>query len=132
MSASATITINVRDENERCAFSDYASATLDAKLDENAATGTVVVPLLRTSDPDYPRNKSLNGVTYSISAGNTGALFAITTLMDASAAQVAGARMTALRSANFEAISSYALDVTATDAGGLSCVLRVNVAIQDK
>lgn len=106
-------------------------------VDENSPIGTVIVPLMRTTDPDNPTNKTTpNGnsaITYSISSGNNGAVFSITTLADANASQVAGARITSAKNAlNFEFINVYNLDITARDGGGLTCVQRVNVAINDK
>lgn len=135
MSTSATITINIKDENENCIWPGTSAITV--AVDENSAIGTIIVPKLRTTDPDNTLNKTAsNGnsaITYTISSGNTGSVFSIASLNDANASQVAGARITSAKYAlNFELINAYNLDITAKDGGGLTCTQRVNVAVNDK
>ncbi|RYY39098.1 hypothetical protein EON62_00005, partial [archaeon] len=117
-------TINVVDVNERCSFDGVTVA-----LDENTAVATVVTGVLRATDPD---DNAAERVVYSITAGNNGNVFGLRSIGDATASQLNSTQVVVARAAvNYELQSVYNLDVTATDKGGLSCVARVNVAVNN-
>ena len=98
LSSQATITINIGDVNE--ATPVVTAATF--AVNENAANGTVA-GTVAASDADTAQS-----LTYAITAGNTGNVFAINPTTGA---------ITVVGSLDFETLASYTLTVKATDNG---------------
>ncbi|MCP5537013.1 MAG: cadherin domain-containing protein [Akkermansiaceae bacterium] len=106
----ATITIDVTDVNEApTAQGTAASIAEDAVVDSLVAT-------VAASDPDTG-----DVLNYAITAGNTGAAFAI----DSSG------NITTATGLDYESINSYTLTVTVTDSGNLSDTATVNITVTD-
>ncbi|WP_346190072.1 cadherin domain-containing protein, partial [Rubritalea halochordaticola] len=95
----ATITVNVNNVNEAPVANDASGSVA-----EDAAIGTAVATVT-SSDVDAG-----DSVSYAITAGNDGS-FAIDSATGA---------ITTAAALDYEAANSYALTVTATDAGGLT------------
>ncbi|MFN9416198.1 MAG: BspA family leucine-rich repeat surface protein, partial [Pirellula sp.] len=95
-----------------------APTIVNKSIAENSANGTNVFDA-RSSDLD-----SGDGVIYSIQSGNTNSTFAI----NSTTGQVTVANSSNL---NFEANSSYALVVRATDTAGLATDQTVTVTVAD-
>ncbi|WP_346187454.1 cadherin domain-containing protein [Rubritalea halochordaticola] len=107
----ATITVNVSNVNEAPVASDASGIVA-----EDASVGTSITTVTST-DPDAG-----DSVSYAITAGNTGGVFAINA--------TTGEIITAA-ALDYETTSSYSLTVTATDGGGLSDTAVVTVTVTD-
>ncbi len=113
------ITISVDDVNEAPTASDAPFVVA-----ENSANGTVVGTVTAT-DPDSPsRNNNNNVLTYAITGGNAGNVFAINPTTGAIA--VAGVL-------DYETTESYSLMVTVADGGrpSLSATARLTITVTD-
>ena len=114
--ASATdsvgVTVKLSNVNEAPTAATWAGQSVA----ENSASGTTVFTVT-FNDVDGGDSH-----TYSISGGNTGGVFAI----DANSGKI-----TVDGSLNFEALASYAITITAVDAGGLTGSGVVAITITD-
>ena len=108
LSDTAAVNVAVTNVNEAPTASDNSGS-----LAENGSAGTAVATVA-TSDPD-----SGDSVSYAITAGNTGNVFAIDT----------NGNITTTTALDFETTPSYALTVTVTDGGGLSDSATVAVTV---
>lgn len=117
LSDSATITIEVTDQNDAPSFSQPAYAFA---LPENSAAGTAVGTLAAT-DPDAGQTLS-----YAIASGNVGNAFAI----DATTGAITVADPSTL---DFETTPSVTLTVSVTDSGtpALSDTATVTITLTD-
>ncbi|QQL43871.1 cadherin domain-containing protein [Sulfuriroseicoccus oceanibius] len=111
LSDTAAVAVTVTNVNEAPVANDGSGS-----VDENVSVGTVVATAT-SSDVDAG-----DTLSYAITAGNTGGAFAIDS--NSGVITTAGA-------IDYEAVSSYALTVTVTDAGGLSDTAVVNVSVND-
>jgi VCBS repeat-containing protein len=100
-SGTGTITVNLTNVNEAPVVNDQSF-----NVAEGSANGTVVGTVAAT-DPEVPASQAL---TYAITAGNTGGVFAI----NAATGQITVANGAALDN---ETMPSFALTVTVTDNG---------------
>ncbi|MBB5209069.1 cadherin domain-containing protein [Chiayiivirga flava] len=114
---SATVTIEVSDENDAPAF---GQATYAFSVDENSAAGTPV-GTVSASDPDAG-----DALTYTIAGGNTGNAFAI----DAATGAIVVATASAL---DAETVTDISLVVTVSDddAPARTDTATVNVTVID-
>ncbi|MFC4991768.1 cadherin domain-containing protein [Rubritalea tangerina] len=108
LSDTAAVTLNVTNVNEAVVANDTSGSVA-----EDATTGTAVATV-SSSDPDAG-----DSVSFAITAGNTGNVFAI----DHSGV------ITTAGALDYEATASYSLTVTATDGGGLSDTANVSVTV---
>ena len=119
LSDTGTITITVTDVNEA-----PTASVATFEVAENSATGTEVGTVVG-ADQDDPRTTSPNNtLTYAITDGNTGDVFAIhSTTGDIT---VAGAL-------DFETTDEYTLEVTVTDGGSpsLSGTATITITVTD-
>ncbi|QQL45498.1 cadherin domain-containing protein [Sulfuriroseicoccus oceanibius] len=111
LSDTAAVAVTVTNVNEAPVANDGSGS-----VDENVSVGTVVATAT-ASDVDAG-----DTLSYAITAGNTGGAFAIDS--NSGVITTAGA-------IDYEAVSSYALTVTVTDAGGLSDTALVSVSVND-
>jgi hypothetical protein len=109
LSGQATITVNVTDANDGPAVSP---ATFSVA--ENSANG-VVVGSVSASDPDGGTN-----LTYAITAGNTGNVFAI---------DPATGQITVAGALDFETTPNYSLTVSVTDNGNPAATGQATITI---
>ncbi|MBB5207982.1 beta strand repeat-containing protein [Chiayiivirga flava] len=105
LSDTATVTVTLTDANDAPVADDAAFTVA-----ENAAIGTSVGTYAAT-DPDATAPD--NTLSYAITAGNDDGTFAI----DATTGEITVADNTLL---DFETVAAFALEITATDGGGLS------------
>lgn len=117
LSDSATITIQVTDQNDAPSF---GQASYSFALPENSAAGTAVGTLSAT-DPDVGQT-----LAYAIASGNVGNAFAI----DAASGAITVADPSAL---DFETTPSFTLTVSVTDSGtpALSDTATVTITLSD-
>ena len=115
MTAMQTLTITVTDENDAPTASDTTFVVA-----ENSAPGIVVGSVVGT-DPDQPSPN--NTLTYAITDGNTGDVFAIN--------ETSG-EITVSGALDYETIASYSLEVTVTDGGSLSDMGRIAITVTDE
>ena len=113
LSASRAVTVTLTNVNEAPAFEEKAALEIEVPEGTTGAFGAPVVAVDPDGDP----------LTYSLS-GADAAAFEI----DASTAQLSVGEDTDL---NFEARTSYAFDVAAADAGGLSASRPVTLTLTD-
>ncbi len=113
LSASRAVTVTLTNVNETPEFASSAALAIDVPEGMTGAFGAPVVAV----DPDG------DALTYSLSGADASSFE-----IDASTAQLAVGEDTDL---NFEARTSYAFDVTAADAGGLSASRSVTVTVTD-
>ncbi len=106
--ASATITVNISNVNEAPTASNASGS-----LAENTSIGTVVTTVTAS---DVDANEALS---YAITSGNDGS-FAI----DPNTGVISTSS-----NLNFEGTSSYALEVTVTDNGGLTATSSVSISV---
>ncbi|SHI50114.1 Cadherin domain-containing protein [Rubritalea squalenifaciens DSM 18772] len=106
----ATVAVNVTNVNEA-----PVANSVSASVAEDSPVGTTVATVSST-DPDAG-----DSVSYAITAGNDGS-FAI----NSSTGEITLASMV-----DYETTNSYALTVTATDAGGLTGSASVSVMVTD-
>ncbi len=118
LSGTATLTITVTDINEAPTASDAPFSVA-----ENSAMGTAVGTVTAT-DPDLA-SLSNGTLTYAITGGNTGSVFAINSTTGA--ITVAGAL-------DYETTASYSLMVTVTDGGSspLSSTATLAITVTDE
>jgi hypothetical protein len=129
MSVTVKWVVNILDANEKCALAGAAFS-----LDENVPAGTVVGTPLRATDPDTVQLAAgKEWVAYTITSGNTGSVFKLVTANNATKTLLNSTQLVVAKaSVNFEAVAVFNLDITGTDAGGLTCVARVDVTINNK
>ena len=113
----ATLTIMVTDENEAPTVSDDAFSVA-----EHGANGTVVGSVVGT-DPD--QTSPNNVLTYAITGGNTGDVFAIN--------ETTG-ELTVSGALDYATTASYSLEVTVTDGGSpsLSSTATLTITVTDE
>ncbi|GAA5497576.1 hypothetical protein Rhal01_03772 [Rubritalea halochordaticola] len=107
---SATVTINVTNENEVPFLAGF-----NATVTEDAVVGTIIGSVVGT-DPDAG-----DVLTYEIVSGSNGA-FAIDS---------ATGEITTATGLDYETVTGYTLSVKATDAGGLSATAQVVVSVSN-
>ena len=119
-----TVTINVTDVNEAPTLTVDATPVSAA---EDTAAGTVLADVDGT-DPDLgggnDGDNNFEDLTYSITAGNAGGLFAI----DAGTGEIS---LVAGKSFDFEAAQQYVLTVRVTDGPGLFDEKTVTINVTD-
>ena len=119
LSDMATLTITVTDVNEAPTVSDTTFVVA-----ENSATGIVVGSVVGT-DPD--QTSPNNVLTYAITGGNTGDVFAIS--------ETTG-EITVAGALDYETTASYSLEVTVTDDGSIplsgTATLAITVADENE
>jgi uncharacterized protein (DUF2141 family) len=111
LTSTATVTVGILNANESPVIANQSRSVA-----ENSANGTLVGAALTATDPDAGTT-----LTYSLTAGNTGGVFAL----NASTGQ-----LTVAGALDFEATSTYALTVQVSD-GTLSSTATVTVSITD-
>jgi subtilisin-like proprotein convertase family protein len=113
LSDAATITIALSDVNEAPSIADQQFA-----IDENSANGAVVGTLVAT-DPDGG-----DVLSFGVTGGSGAGAFAV----DAASGQIT---VTDASQLDFETTPSFTLEVTVTDAGGLSDDATITIEIND-
>jgi len=121
LTATATITISIRDVNEAPVLTGAQLSSL-----ENVKSGTKLTPAvgsnaIMASDVDAADR---NALVFSIDSGNDLNLFRI----DAATGEISTVRAVSM---DFETQSSYRMVVKVTDKGGLSATASVTVTVQD-
>ena len=115
MSVASTWTVHVKNVNEAPSLDDASF-----KVDENSAVNTDVGTALKGTDPD-----SSETLTYSITAGNTGSSFKISSVGNQGLLKVNKASL------NYETNPTYSLTVTVTDKKGKTDTAIVRVDLND-
>ena len=119
LSGTATITITVEDVNEA---PTVPVTSTPFSVAENSTTGTEVGSVAGT-DPD--QTSPNNALTYAITGGNTGTVFAIHSTTG---------EITVAGALDYETTASYSLVVTVTDGGStpLSSTAMITITVTDE
>jgi len=112
LSDTANVSVVVIDVNEPPTLADTARS-----VEENSAVGTLIGAALVASDEDNS-NSVWQALTYSVTLGNSGGLFALASLSNGGGEPTTFGQLSVATAAlNFEDVNTYPLTVTVTDDG---------------